>query len=93
MTKDEALDQQLSGIFFAYDLILNFLLKDYIARNADTGSDTEHLEALFRDVRDAFDSRRSAMSDLADHTAQQKVNSLLAMSLDKYREFRGGSAS
>lgn len=93
MTKEQELDELLSGTFYAYDALLNFLLKDYIERNADTGADTEHLEAMLRDIWAAFDKNRPLLSDIAEKQALRKVSDLVAVSLQKYRKEKDDQSS
>ncbi len=76
--------QELSGRLYANELILNVLLKDYVTRNADTGADTEHLEAFVNDLQRSFSAQAPKMSPTAAKVAEQKIFALLDSSLHKY---------
>lgn len=76
---------ELSGRLFALELISSILLKDYIDhRLADTGSDTEHLDAFVDDLQSSFETAIPNKSSPAYHAGKTVIFRLLGASLQKY---------
>ena len=78
-------DQQaLNGVLYAHDLLLNALMKDLIDRNADSGKDTEHLDALVHDLWLSYEGNRARMTAIAAQAAESRILDLLGASCHKY---------